>query len=1278
LGVGLIGEWLLGPKGKSTTAAPDSMPMLNSALRGQVIPVTFGTNRVPAQIVWTNKFTAIRQKSSGKGGAKGGGSGGGGSAKGGGSAGVGYLYYWDMIYNFGMMDRPSILTKGWLGSDRLDDLTINAITAGLGSVDTTLDPVKKSAHLSFTEAFYAPGYKTGDVNLDSWTYFTDTMHFDCAWPMTCYIGFNQLELGQSPIIPQLSVELTPLEGEVDVTPAYIIKQVLLSDIFGFQATQLFGFSITEDSIDAESYAAVHQYCLDQGFLFSVTYSNQDNLLTILNELTQLYGGFLTEQGGKIIFKVLGASGETFDATNRDDLVVENATPRDFIYSVGNGGMEGEDGNHYYLARTGVGVSEAIHIWRYEDGAEIATIDDTAIAAYGAGFSWLGTFNGGAHVTSNVFYPIGSSPFFFSVQKGTVVTGPGPFDNYPTFMIMRFKIDNTGTVVPDGQLEIRCDSNGGISGQASNGFCTATHYAHDDTSGIAYVLVEAGGYTEAEPAIFALPCQGSVSDQSEGAWRNNGYWNGVLGSAFFNLAGSRNHGFALPVTLVENGMDVPTMLLYIGPYEYAYMVGHTGTNAIWDEIVAMGDPYGVFHIEGASLTKIIDSSFFTDAGKRRDGSDDTSDQNCDYQTPQAFKVGDTTWLIMARGTNTAADNMLSPPGVAAEIILGMWDRDSDTVTVTQHEWIGLADAVGVGGVTEGHRYDALFRSVVWTLGTDHLWWYAEFGGMSNTLSFSTITGWLGDINHGGSSEPSKRTIDNSHLVVDAKGTPPVKITKAALEDGYNKIQFNYLDRAIEYKQNQVEAADEVDIDINGPRVKTYPARYVMTGSTAAIIATRALWSNLYARDQYTFMLGWKDADIRPGDVITLIDSFDPTLFAGVRARVTHRQETKRGKFTINATREFDYFINAKALFTTQASVDQGFAGLVEPATAPDFQTAYELPKEFQGSKAICYFGYNQGASCMGAQLYLSVDSGQNFVLTQDQQPFIVSGRFASSLEMRPKGYVESNVDFWVLPTPNFDPATPTFVQDYSQDDVTQAIRAAGAGVMIVGSEAVAVENLTLLGQNHYRAKYLYRGWGGSPISSHTSGEYFHNFGAGVFNHEISQDDIGTTLQYKIAPYNFAGHIYDISSIPAKSYTIKGLYWLPREQPNTKFFVNSALAWPASNPLTGPFIGVTSGGCDLNMGWSASANDEGFGAGGFGAGTFGHFTASDSVNYRVDVASKNGVKVSSFVVNTGYFSYTLNQNSTDFNGFGRDLVVTITPFTVKGDGPVADTRSISLNW
>jgi hypothetical protein len=95
------------------------------------------------------------------------------------------------------------------------------------------------------------------------------------------------------------------------------------------------------------------------------------------------------------------------------------------------------------------------------------------------------------------------------------------------------------------------------------------------------------------------------------------------------------------------------------------------------------------------------------------------------------------------------------------------------------------------------------------------------------------------------------------------------------------------------------------------------------------------------------------------------------------------------------------------------------------------------------------------------------------------------------------------------------------------------------------------------------------------------------------------------------------------------------------------------------------------------WPNQANDEGYGAGGYGGSTYGHF-AADSLAWRVDVKSSNGTKVSSFVANTPYFNYNRAQNSADFNAFGHDLIFTVTPYTVKGDGPVADTRSLSLNW
>jgi hypothetical protein len=133
------------------------------------------------------------------------------------------------------------------------------------------------------------------------------------------------------------------------------------------------------------------------------------------------------------------------------------------------------------------------------------------------------------------------------------------------------------------------------------------------------------------------------------------------------------------------------------------------------------------------------------------------------------------------------------------------------------------------------------------------------------------------------ETPERTIDNSHLVADA-GKPPVKTTKAATDDGYNIIQFQYLDRNIEYKTNMVEESDEVDVDYTGPRLKQYQPTFTMAGSVAQVLARRALWQNLFAKDTYAFKLGWKDADLHQGVLVTLVDSFDPTLANGVRARI----------------------------------------------------------------------------------------------------------------------------------------------------------------------------------------------------------------------------------------------------------------------------------------------------------------------------------------------------------------------------------------------------------
>lgn len=1258
LGVGLIGMWLMGPK-KSPTAKPDSMPQMNQALRGSPISVTFGSNRVYSQITWTNKFQAIRSKSSGKGGGKGGGSGGFGSAKGG-AAGQGYDYFWDMMFNFGIMNEPSVPRRGWIGGDLISYDSLNSITAGATSLVQgvfpvfTENPATQTAVMNFTEAFFAPGYTTGDARLSSWSYFQSAAGFDCQWPNTAWIGFNQLALGQSPTVPQISLEFVPLAGTDawSLNAAFLLNQIeggtfyqsepfLRDDAGNLYATALdaggssmdrhraivkrldgtvssFVLNSTFDSDRADlglDASASHWestiFIPDTAFFYMIAY-NFAGSLTYHNGVLYKVNtdGTISRQGGfqhaASIFSFFGAAiGNSSQSVQR----MADGTVRAFYDGQGTDGPSHPSDTWVHTlpdpttllgSTVEIDISGTAGFYRWDR-------DSVEITAVGLNFIQRGTNRTLDQSNSGIVPALGKVLSYVSKADMDWITTHSSGDSFYNDYIAGLQPTHTNGVMI--------------------GIDTAT-----GSTAVFTQIFDADGTTPLLPfADVHLDSTGST--------------------------GTANDDYGAPVQCGD-------LVLIARPYS---------DNTLLTQV-------HVFKIESGKLirTATIKGAYALtgDLG----GLPATNSDIRPYMNPT------TRSIYVAVHTNvgevdsffadsTSFDADVTPPYIIHRIltseVFGFQTQALFGYTVT-------ADRVNTASLDAAVQYckdQGIKISVTYTNQDDLLTILNEllalYGGFltdpAGVINFNIVTGLDNPV----------RVIDNSHLVTE-NGAPPVNVTKAAVEDGFNLIEFNYLDRAIDYKQNTALASDEVDIDINGPRKQTYAARFVMPGSVAQMCATRALWANLYGKDTYTFVLGWKDADLSHGDLITLVDSFDATLSAGARARIVKWKNPKRGRYEVTAVQEFPYIITASAFFDSQTDIDAGFAGLIDTPAKAAFQTAYELPTEFQGAKAHVYFGYNQQNVAMGSQLYISHD-GANYIQTSDVQPYVIGGKMAAPLELRQPGACEENIEFYLLPSSSFTVDTPDFVQDISFDDITQAVRAQGGGVFIVGSEAVSVQDLTLLAQNRYRARRMFRGWGGTPISAHNSGEYFHHFAAGIHAHEITLDDIGTKISYKIVPYNFAGVPYNVQSIDAASYQVIGYYWLPRILPRLDIFVNSALAWDPSTPVVGPYVGVSSGGSDIALGWQESSNVEGFGAGGYGTGGYGHFlTEVDTPFYRVDVASKNGVKVSSYVVNTGYFAYTLNQNSTDFAGFGRDLVLTVTPFNVKGDGPVGDTRSLSLNW
>jgi hypothetical protein len=508
----------------------------------------------------------------------------------------------------------------------------------------------------------------------------------------------------------------------------------------------------------------------------------------------------------------------------------------------------------------------------------------------------------------------------------------------------------------------------------------------------------------------------------------------------------------------------------------------------------------------------------------------------------------------------------------------------------------------------------------------------------------------------------KTIDNDRLRIDQEGETPVMITKGARQDTFNKIKVNYIDRDLEYRQNFVEISDEVDIDLNGPRSREFPPKFVMSEGTALKIATRALWGNLYARDIYDFKLGPKDADLEPGDVITLVDSYHAELQSGKQVRIVSWQETQPLNFAVRAVEEVEY-INASTLAADNVT-EASSTPLFGPAQPPADFGAYELPPEFEGADARLYVGYRQLAPAMGARLFVSGDD-ITFAQVDDKQPYIISGIMATGLPNRDPGFFEENVEVYLMPSSGFSALTPTYAQTHALDDVSATGRAVGASNIWINSEMMAYEGVNLVAQNHYRFDKLYRGWGGTHIQAHNSGDTWWKHGGGVFSQILNKDRIGTTLYYKVQPYNFAGQGYEISSIPSKTYQILGAHWGPQVPAPIQTYVQSPGSFLSVQSEDLGIIQkkqVLTGGSPVQFEWYPTAQEAGYGFAGYGFGVYGRFTQdTTSISYRVQVLSADlSTVVRCTVVTTTAFLYTTDANSEDWNGWQGNFAIRVTPF------------------
>jgi hypothetical protein len=1275
----MVGSWLYSRSNQQKNEVFDpgaqEMPRFNQALRGATLPVLFGTNRVPSNIVWTKNFTTIRKETdAGGGGGKFGGSGFGSKTPAGGGE-VTYEYKWDLIYHIGMVPEPYNIFGGWLGSDRLSDDTILGIQNGGENLNSLLflneTSRPRNAALQYTDAFYSPGVDTGDPDFVPWSYYTAQEGITHWWPSTAYVGFRQLSLGGQPNIPQLTWEIGPGSVDLNLDSAY------LADAGNITSDRHLAGAGCVKGDDGKHYVVVSHgvvsdsilQCLETGAQTTISEATIGNLLDDLSWVNGNNGGgspitlnfgILTSGSVKtwvvngsnyILGMVVIGTGDTGHAWALLKINSVGALELVGRYFAGGASIFVNDAICCGISNT-QGDTDPILVGGYDSTPQsnnliilpsistfmtgMAQTDSNRMAELTFDCNTAAVFNGDLFETGSnypdisstlpkgFFLPFGSSTrWYFFISKATVGASSHPF------------ITANAAAHPDGFL---CYVDLGT-----------VAFPDDDVD-----FTVSSGLTLYTDDIEHFPFDDAGLDRSGAAAASSDYYE---------------------VPSVVRLDDVALVPIWVVIFTKAYQSSPdhvAGYNAkahayIYNRIIGTFISYGSI------------------AGLTYDSQDDlgaSGPDSRDYTIVDNFTFydHDTAQLINFQRI-IGPDVQVTDRGVAGQFgsmtVAGGGDVLPPYIIkqILTHTRFGL-------GYTEAMIDDDSYQDALDYCSTEDIRvstaYYREEGALRIIeLLLSLYGGFLvisgGKIKFGRQEVTTPvRTIDNHHLVRDGNA-PPVKVTRGAKQDAANKVKINYIDRALEYRQNFVELEDPVDIDINGVRAREFPPQFVMSEATALKLAVRALWSGLYARDQYQFVLGPKDSDLEPGDVITLQDSFHAELSSGVYCRLVKWRESKPGRYEVTGVTEYAEYNSSSLYINSSAQAPTNI--LFGPAKPPlDFRM-YELPKEFQGADAQLYVGWVPGNFAMGARLYASAD-GVSYASVLDVQPYIIAGRLETNLNSHDG--LDQSVHVRLFPSSGFSVNSPTYTMTHQLDDVSQAGRAAGTGMMWVGSEMMAYQGVTLLDQNYYRFDKVFRGWGGTQVHAHSVGDYWWKQGGGVFNQAYNTDKIGTTIYYKVSPYNFAGVEYNIASIEAKSYSILGTYYRPQNNPVIHTFVDTPVIGTSSDDLRGMiYKAVTSGGCKVYLDWSDVSRQEGWGQGGYGGSTYGHF-ASDTTSHqwRVEVLSANGAVVRSVSVATTYYEYDRPVNSADFNGWKGTFTVRVTPWNNYGDALVPAVKDLNL--
>ncbi len=367
-------------------------------------------------------------------------------------------------------------------------------------------------------------------------------------------------------------------------------------------------------------------------------------------------------------------------------------------------------------------------------------------------------------------------------------------------------------------------------------------------------------------------------------------------------------------------------------------------------------------------------------------------------------------------------------------------------------------------------------------------------------------------------------------VDEKGNKdPVQVERADVFSLPTIQRIEVLNRGNQYAAQPVEARDQSQIEIFGPRVgPTITAHEICDPFIIApIVAQAILQRELYVRTKFTFKLSWEYCLLDPMDVITITDA--NLGLSDYPVRVIEIEEDDKGLVAVTCE-EFVTGVSTPQFYQTAGSggyqQNQGV-----PAVPVNTPFIYEPPLSATGGVAQIWVGasgasYGSSTQWGGANVYVSVDG-------------VTYSQVATITQAMRQGFLTA-----ALPQASGWDSADTLAVSLAESGGTlggtsQAAAQAGATISLVDSELIAYETATLIAANAYNLTGLARGLSGTQAAYHSTGAAFSRIDPAVIQYNLPPNLAGQTLYFKFQSFNaFGAGAEALSACAVYTYTATG--------------------------------------------------------------------------------------------------------------------------------------------